>query len=108
MEGARNRPRMDEDPVGPHDWVAGGPVGYKHGMRDGRGGRGRERGAPRAAQQLLGNGTPWDTARQLVTGSGKGERVMAGSRTNRSRERWVTESAKQRPRRIGKPVTMEW
>ena len=37
MLGARNGPRMDEDPVGPHHRVAGGPVGYKHGMRDGMG-----------------------------------------------------------------------
>ena len=35
--GARNGPRMDEDPVGPRHRVAGGPVGYKHGMRDGMG-----------------------------------------------------------------------
>ena len=35
--GARNGPRMDEDPVGPRHGVAGGPVGYKHGMRDGMG-----------------------------------------------------------------------
>ena len=35
--GARNRPRMDEDPVGPRHGVSGGPVGYKHGMRDGMG-----------------------------------------------------------------------
>ena len=34
---ARNGPRMDEDPVGPRHGVAGGPVGYKHGMRDGMG-----------------------------------------------------------------------
>ena len=37
MLGARNGPRMDEDPVGPCHRVAGGPVGYKHGMRDGMG-----------------------------------------------------------------------
>ena len=30
--GARSGPRMDEDPVGPRPRVAGGPVGYKHGM----------------------------------------------------------------------------
>ena len=30
--GARNGPQMDEDPVGPRQRVAGGPVGYKHGM----------------------------------------------------------------------------
>ena len=28
----RNAPRMDEDPVGLRQGVAGGPVGYKHGM----------------------------------------------------------------------------
>ena len=32
MLGAGNGPRMREDPVGPHHRVAGGPVGYKHGM----------------------------------------------------------------------------
>ena len=32
MLGTRNGPRMDEDPVGPRQRVAGGPVGYKHGM----------------------------------------------------------------------------
>ena len=35
MLGARNGLRMDEDPVGPRHRVAGGPVGYKHGMTDG-------------------------------------------------------------------------
>ena len=34
MQGAGNGPWMDEDPVGPRHWVAGGPVGYKNGMRD--------------------------------------------------------------------------
>ena len=33
--GARNGPRMDEDPVGPRHRVAGGLVGYKHEMGDG-------------------------------------------------------------------------
>ena len=33
MLGAQNGPRMDEDPVGPRHRVAGGPVGYKHGMK---------------------------------------------------------------------------
>ena len=37
MLGAQNSPRMDEDPVGPRHRVAGGPVGYKHGKRDGMG-----------------------------------------------------------------------
>ena len=37
--GARNGPWMNEDPVGPRHGVAGGPVGYKHGMRDGWGRR---------------------------------------------------------------------
>ena len=31
--GARNGPRLEEDPVGPRHRVAGDPVGYKHGMR---------------------------------------------------------------------------
>ena len=106
VQGARNGPRMDEDSVGPRHWVAGGPVGYKHGMRDARGGRGQERGAARAAQQPLGNRT-WDAASGPQTGRGKGEQDIAGSRTNRSRERWVTGSAKQQPRGIGKPVAME-
>ena len=35
--GAQKGPRMDEDPVGPRHRVAGGPLGYKHGMRDGMG-----------------------------------------------------------------------
>ena len=35
--GARTGPRMDEDQVGPRHGVAGGSVGYKHGMRDGMG-----------------------------------------------------------------------
>ena len=37
MLGVRNGPWMDEDPVGPRNGVAGSPVGYKHGMRDGMG-----------------------------------------------------------------------
>ena len=36
MEGAQIGPRMDEDPVGPRHWVAGGVVGYNHEMTDGR------------------------------------------------------------------------
>ena len=35
--GAQNGPGMDEDPVGPRHRVAGGPVGYKHGKKDGMG-----------------------------------------------------------------------
>ena len=34
MLGAQNGPRMDEDPVGLRHRVAGGLVGYIHGMRD--------------------------------------------------------------------------
>ena len=37
MLGAQNSPWMDEDPDGPRHRVAGGPVGYKYGMRDGMG-----------------------------------------------------------------------
>ena len=39
MLGAQKCPQMDEDPVGPGHRVAGGLVGYKHGMRDGMGPR---------------------------------------------------------------------
>ena len=35
--GAPSGPRIDEDSVGPRYRRAGGPVGYKHGMRDGMG-----------------------------------------------------------------------
>ena len=54
MQGARNGPRINEDLVGPRHWVAGGPVGYKHGMRDEMRARGQDRGVARAAQQPLG------------------------------------------------------
>ena len=108
MQGAQNGPQMDEDPVVPRHWVAGGTVGYKHGRRDERGGRGQEKGAIKAAQQPLGNETPWDAASGPVTGSRKGERYITGWRTNRSRYRWVTGSAKQQPRGIGKAVALEW
>ena len=43
MQGAQNGPRMDADHVGPHQWVAGGLVKYKHGMRDGMRGRHQEK-----------------------------------------------------------------
>ena len=42
--GARNGTQMDADPEGPHHRVAGGPVGYKHGMRDGMGQHNSPRG----------------------------------------------------------------
>ena len=35
MPGAQNGPPMNNDPVNPRQGVAGGPVGYKHGMRNG-------------------------------------------------------------------------
>ena len=40
--------------LAPCHLVAGGPVGYKHGMRDGMGARGQDKGVARAAQQPLG------------------------------------------------------
>ena len=39
MLGARNGPRMDEDPVGPCHRVSGGPMGYIHGIWNGMGPR---------------------------------------------------------------------
>ena len=68
MQGARNGPRMDEDPVGPHHWVAGGPLGYKHGMRDGMRGREEEKSVTRAATQALENGKRRDAGMGPVTG----------------------------------------
>ena len=67
MLGARNGPRMDEDPVGPRHRVAGGPVGYKHGMRDGMGPQ----------------DSPGDWARAPAQGKGTGagrERPVLGAR----------------------------
>ena len=68
MQGARNGPRMDEDPVGPRHWVTGGPVGYKHGMRHGMRKRDREKSAAGAAPQPLENGKPRDAGIGPVTG----------------------------------------
>ena len=108
MQGAQNGPRMEEDPAGPRHWVAGGPVGYKHGTRDGMSGWGKERGAARAAQQPFGNGKPRDAGMGPVTGCGKGERDITGLGIKQSRERRESESATQQPRRMGKPVAMQW
>ena len=76
MQGSRNGSRMDQDPVGPRHWVAGGPMGYKHKMRDGMGARGQDRGVPRAAQQPLGIGKAREEGIWPMTGCGKGERDM--------------------------------
>ena len=103
MQGARKGPRMDKDPVGSRHWVAGGPVGYKQVMRDGRGGRGQERGGARAAQQPLWDGAPRDAASGPLTGSGKGERDIAGSRTNRRRPKGCAGGGKARGLFIGGP-----
>ena len=51
MQGAQNGPRMDEDPVGPRDSVAGGPVGYEHGIRNGQRRQHQEESVARDAQQ---------------------------------------------------------
>ena len=65
MPGAQNGPRMDEDPVGPRHRVAGGPVGYKHGMRDGMG--------------------PQDSPRKLGRGRSTGERDGGGKGATRAK-----------------------
>ena len=88
MLGAPNCPRMDEDPEGPRHRVAGGPLGYQHGMRD----------EIRAAQQPRGIDNPQDTGSRPVTGFSKGEQGMG----------WEAESAEQQPRGDGRPVAMEW
>ena len=76
MQGARNNPRMNEDPVGPRHWVAGGPVGYEHGMRDGMGVRSQDRSVARAAPQPLWTEKPRDALIGPVTGCDKEERDM--------------------------------
>ena len=54
--------------MGPRHGVAGGPVGYKHGMRDGMGAQAR--------QQPHGIRKPRDAGIGPVTVCGKGERDM--------------------------------
>ena len=51
---------MDEHSVGRRHWVAGSPVGYKHGMRDGKRGRDQDESVARAAQRPQENGKTWD------------------------------------------------
>ena len=63
--GARNGPRMDENPVGPRHRVAGGLVGYKHGMREGMG--------------------PHNSPGGIGRGRGTGERGRGGKGTTRAR-----------------------
>ena len=76
MRGARNGPWMDGDPVGPRHGLAGGLVGYKHGIRDGMGARGQDRGVARATQRPHGNGNPKDAGIGPVARCGEGERDM--------------------------------
>ena len=107
MQGQQSVPPMDVDPVGPRHWVAGGPIRYKHGMRDEKRGRDQEESVGRAAQQPQENGKTRDAGNGpcWMTGCGKGERNIAALRT---RERWMTDSAEQQPRGIEKPVAMDW
>ena len=68
MLGAQNGLRMDEDPVSPRHRVAGGPLGYKHGMRDGMGT----------------HNSPGDWAGAVAQGKGTGagrERPVLGARS---------------------------
>ena len=107
MQGARNGPQIDEDPVGPRYWVAGGPMAYKHGMRDGMRGRDREKSVARAEREPLQNGKTagrGDWAGDWTRQRGKGHRGMA----NETEQGKMAEGAKQQPRGIGKPVAMGW
>ena len=72
MQGAQKGPRTDEDPVGPRHWVAGGPLGYKHGMRDGKRERDPEESVAKASQQPQESEKSRDaeTGPRLVTGCG--------------------------------------
>ena len=64
MLGAQNGPRMDEDPVGPRNRVAGGPDGYT-----------QDEGWDGAAQQPRG----------LGRGRGTGKRDWGGKGATRAR-----------------------
>ena len=101
MQGAQNGPGIDEVLVGPRHWVAGGPVGHKHGMRHGIRGRGQERSGARAAPKPLENR---NRAGDVMRQRGTGYRGVA----NETEHREMAEGAKQQPRGIGKPVAMEW
>ena len=72
MLGTQNGPWMDEDPVGPRHRVAGSPVGYKHGTRDGMG----------PTQQPTGLG------RGRGTGKKGGKGATRARRTKRSPDGW--------------------
>ena len=99
MLGAPNRPRMDEHPVGPRDWVARSPVGYKRGMRDGMG-HGARTGVWHGRHS-----NPLGLGNHGMRQMGRRPDVAKGNGTTRGSE---SESAKQQPRGIGKPVAMEW
>ena len=86
--GARNGPWMDEDPVGPRHRVAGGPVGYKHGMRDGMGPHDSPRDLAGAAAQGKG------------TAAGR-ERPVLSARSGPWKERAPSGPAPQGSRRPG-------
>ena len=60
MQGAQNEPPSG----GPRHGAAGGLVGYKHGMRDGMRGRGKEKGCGRGRTTA-----PWE---RETTGRGDG------------------------------------
>ena len=69
---------MDEDPVDPRHLVAGGLVGYKHGMRDGMGARCWDRGVAGATQRSLGIGKPRDAGIGPVRDVAKGNGTSDG------------------------------
>ena len=84
--------------MGPRHRVAGRPVGYKHGMMGE--GDGTEKGVwlgPHNSFSGMGNHGMREMARL--------QDVAKGNGTTRG---WESESAKQQPRGIGKPVAMEW
>ena len=92
MLGTPNGPRMDEDPVGPRQRVAGGLVGYKHGMR-GKG-DGTEKGVwlgPRNSPRRMGRRGTWGIRRDgcgdIAQGKGAGagrERPVLGAQNGPS------------------------
>ena len=99
MQGARNGPRMDEEPVGLRHWVAGSLVGCKPRDEGWDGGMGLGQGCG------TGHTTPpwdWETKRRVDwAGDGMWRRGTGHGMG------WEANNAKQQPRGIGKFVAME-
>ena len=93
MQDARKGPRMDEDSVGPPHRVAGGPVGYKHGMRGEPWGLGQGLDVTKGKGTLRDRGNRTASTKQQTRGTGKPAAMEWGT-VGQSRGTW--------PREVGK------